>query len=138
MEITGELVLGRGAILQLELERAADGSLAWDTVTAAAMTFEAGSLVRLLISDFAGGSLLALPQIPFLTCTSPGQCQLGAAALEVSGAFDAPNYPGGALALSGDGLSFALAPVPEPETWAMLLGGLGIVGWLARRTKRPV
>jgi len=79
MEITGELVLGRGAILQLELERAADGSLAWDTVTAAAMTFEAGSLVRLLISDFAGGSLLALPQIPFLTCTSPGQCQLGAA-----------------------------------------------------------
>ena len=24
-------------------------------------------------------------------------------------------------------------PVPEPETWAMLLGGLGLVGWMARR-----
>lgn len=136
MAMTGGLVLGSGAILQLELERAADGSLAWDTVTAAAMTFEAGSLVRVLISDFAGGSLLSLPQIQFLTCTSPGLCQLGAATLEVSGVFDAPNYPGGALALSGDGLSFALAPVPEPETWVLLLGGLGVVGWLARRAKR--
>ncbi|MGV7208690.1 PEPxxWA-CTERM sorting domain-containing protein [Oxalobacteraceae bacterium A2-2] len=26
-----------------------------------------------------------------------------------------------------------LAPVPEPETWAMLLGGLGLVGAVARR-----
>lgn len=25
------------------------------------------------------------------------------------------------------------APVPEPETWAMLLAGLGLVGWAARR-----
>jgi len=24
-------------------------------------------------------------------------------------------------------------PVPEPGTWAMLLGGLGLVGWMARR-----
>ncbi|MFT7721513.1 MAG: choice-of-anchor I family protein [Roseateles sp.] len=28
---------------------------------------------------------------------------------------------------------FALAPVPEPGTWAMLLAGLGLVGWGARR-----
>lgn len=31
---------------------------------------------------------------------------------------------------------FALAPVPEPSTYAMLLGGLGLVGWLARRRRR--
>ncbi|MDP3290354.1 MAG: CHRD domain-containing protein [Methyloversatilis sp.] len=30
-----------------------------------------------------------------------------------------------------------LAPVPEPETWAMLLGGLGLIGWAARRSHRP-
>lgn len=30
---------------------------------------------------------------------------------------------------------FALAPVPEPSTYAMLLGGLGFVGWLARRRR---
>ncbi|MBU0602240.1 MAG: FxDxF family PEP-CTERM protein [Gammaproteobacteria bacterium] len=29
--------------------------------------------------------------------------------------------------------SITLAPVPEPETWAMLLGGLALVGALARR-----
>lgn len=28
------------------------------------------------------------------------------------------------------------SPVPEPETYAMLLGGLGLVGWMARRRKR--
>jgi hypothetical protein len=26
-----------------------------------------------------------------------------------------------------------VAPVPEPETYAMLLAGLGLVGWQARR-----
>jgi hypothetical protein len=29
--------------------------------------------------------------------------------------------------------SFAIAPVPEPETWAMMLLGLGVVGYAARR-----
>lgn len=40
---------------------------------------------------------------------------------------DAPASFGGAI---------MLAPVPEPETWGMLLGGLGIVGWLARRRQK--
>jgi MYXO-CTERM domain-containing protein len=26
-------------------------------------------------------------------------------------------------------------PVPEADTWAMLLAGLGLVGWQARRRK---
>jgi hypothetical protein len=30
-----------------------------------------------------------------------------------------------------------LAPVPEPETYGMLLGGLGILAFLARRSKVP-
>ena len=29
--------------------------------------------------------------------------------------------------------SFAIAPVPEPETWAMMVIGLGVVGYAARR-----
>ena len=29
--------------------------------------------------------------------------------------------------------SFAIAPVPEPETWVMMLLGLGVVGYAARR-----
>ncbi len=31
--------------------------------------------------------------------------------------------------------AFVLAPVPEPETYAMMLAGLGMLGWLARRKK---
>lgn len=34
-----------------------------------------------------------------------------------------------------DNLSFVLTPVPEPETYAMLLAGLGLVGFMARRRK---
>ena len=31
---------------------------------------------------------------------------------------------------------YAISPIPEPRTWAMLLGGLGVMGWAARR-RRP-
>jgi hypothetical protein len=33
------------------------------------------------------------------------------------------------------GGSVMLAPVPEPETYGMMLGGLGVLGFLARRRK---
>lgn len=33
-------------------------------------------------------------------------------------------------------LSIAPAPVPEPATYGMLLAGLGMVGWIARRRQR--
>jgi len=28
------------------------------------------------------------------------------------------------------------APVPEPEAWGLMLSGLGLVGWAARRRKQ--
>jgi len=36
-----------------------------------------------------------------------------------------------------DNLSFSAQPVPEPESYALLLGGLGVVAWIVRR-RRPV
>jgi len=45
---------------------------------------------------------------------------------------------GGTLQLAeqdGD-LYVQFAPVPEPETWAQLLGGFGVLGWVARRRRR--
>ncbi len=35
-----------------------------------------------------------------------------------------------------DNLSFTTSPVPEPETYAMMLVGLGLLGFMARRRKR--
>lgn len=41
--------------------------------------------------------------------------------------------------VSNDGASFggavALAPVPEPETYGLMLGGLGVLGFLAHRRR---
>lgn len=42
---------------------------------------------------------------------------------------------GGATATGMSTALYTLAPVPEPETWAMLLGGLGLLGLRARRRK---
>ncbi|OON62335.1 hypothetical protein B0920_02340 [Massilia sp. KIM] len=36
----------------------------------------------------------------------------------------------------GSLLSQTIAPVPEPETYAMLIGGLGLVGFAARRRRK--
>lgn len=39
-------------------------------------------------------------------------------------------------ALGGEfGIGGSVAPIPEPETYAMLLAGLGLIGWVAYRRK---
>lgn len=56
-----------------------------------------------------------------------------------------PPAPGGGGNGGGDNPGQPITPgeqpvtaVPEPETWAMLLGGLGLTGWMARRKQRVV
>jgi len=46
------------------------------------------------------------------------------------------NTTGSATSISNYSVSFATNPVPEPESFAMLLAGLGVVGFLARRRKQ--
>lgn len=43
--------------------------------------------------------------------------------------------PGMTLGI-GSGTTFAVAAIPEPQTYALLLAGLGVVGWAARRRQR--
>lgn len=55
-------------------------------------------------------------------------------------AFGPPYYTGVSEVNSADALvsytSRTLAPVPEPQTYAMLLGGLGLLGVVARRRRQ--
>lgn len=44
-------------------------------------------------------------------------------------------YAGSASSYSGT-LNVEVAPVPEPETYGMMLAGLGLVGFMARRRKQ--
>ncbi|MBC8056435.1 MAG: autotransporter-associated beta strand repeat-containing protein, partial [Rhizobiales bacterium] len=37
---------------------------------------------------------------------------------------------------TADGVELSIAAIPEPETYALMLGGLALMGWVARRRKR--
>lgn len=53
---------------------------------------------------------------------------------------DAPhlkvNFFGGGERKVGSLLSQTIAPVQEPQTHALFLGGLGMMGWMARRRRK--
>lgn len=48
-----------------------------------------------------------------------------------------PNY-GGQWSYGETSAQFVAAPVPEPETYALMLAGLGLVGFMARRRKAQI
>lgn len=48
-------------------------------------------------------------------------------------AFANTDFLGGRLGERASEFQFNLAPVPEPGTWALLLAGLGLMGFVARR-----
>ncbi|WP_457446321.1 PEP-CTERM sorting domain-containing protein [Roseateles sp. P5_E4] len=99
-----------------------------------------------------GGAPMALPSAPLTqTVINPflgyfsGSTSVPVGAFSsfaVTGASITLNASGGSFAAIGaqpqNKLSFAFTanPVPEPETYALLLAGLGVVGLLARR-RRP-
>ena len=45
-------------------------------------------------------------------------------------------HPGIAVLDSSEHQDVIYAPVPEPESYALMLGGLGVIGFVARRRKR--
>jgi len=86
------------------------------------------------ISSFSGGETWSL-DVTALVNASLGSGQYFAARLEAV-------LPPSALSGHYGGQFFApsleISPVPEPETYAMLLAGLGILGFSLRRKKQAV
>jgi hypothetical protein len=118
-DVTGNLVVGQGGELELEVARAADGSLLWDSVTAASMSFEYGSSVHLVLGTGVAGNA-ALTSIHFLDCT------YGCSASQVNWVVDGAD--GYTVAFDGNGISLVAPPVPEPGTWALWLLGAAALG----------
>jgi hypothetical protein len=84
--------------------------------------------------DFTSASINGLT---FAFNSTPGGGEYG---------FTLPGFLTGPLVLTVMGTAGAnasyggtlnVSAVPEPETWAMMLGGLGLVGFMARRRKKP-
>jgi hypothetical protein len=48
------------------------------------------------------------------------------------------NDMGQIVADASNGHSYLLSPVPEPETYALMLAGLGLMRLVARRKLRPI
>lgn len=69
------------------------------------------------------------------TCTSLPVDGSGATTLDFSNSVDLVSIgiPHGATASFASGTTYNVTAVPEPGEWAMLLAGLALVGWRARR-----
>jgi hypothetical protein len=78
---------------------------------------------------FSGERVALADNMVFQFSFSGGAPELEAPHLKV-------NFFGEGERKVGSLLSQAIAPVPEPQTYAMMLGGLGLVGWMARRKRK--
>ena len=99
-----------------------------------------------------GGPTMVLPATSLAKVqTSPNSGYFADMATAPLGTFSSFSVSAASLTLAASGAGFALIgaqpqnelafsfyanPVPEPETYAMLLAGLGVVGWVARRRRQ--
>lgn len=69
------------------------------------------------------------------TCIPSPKDGVGATTLDFANSANLVNIslPQGALASFASGTAYNVTAVPEPREWLMLLTGLGLVGWAARR-----
>jgi hypothetical protein len=137
-------------VTRLTLTGIADGELALGqlpdfppgiahNVANAHLTVGASSTWSSLNSDFQAENVIDLPTAPLDLA--------GTANVSVSGILVAQAWGvegGGAFAESAARASLRdlvlhveVSPVPEPATYAMLLGGFGLLGAVARRYKKP-
>ena len=133
LSISGALTLGFGSEIELQIERLGNGGLAWDRVSAGSM-FLNGAL-RFELGH--GVSFADLAGLSFLDCGSG--CTYGNNFSWQINSAEGQLASDAIFTVDANGVSVggpALAPVPEPDTYAMLLAGLGLLGFMAYRRKQ--
>ncbi len=129
MTIIGDFSLLPNGVLELEVE-STPGGIAFDRVAVSGSILLDGH-VSILVG--AGVQQSDMAGLDFFDCGGPCSITYGS-----NFTWDLPGRPGSQLDFSPTGLVVAsLAPVPEPESYALMLAGLGLVGWIARRRARP-
>jgi hypothetical protein len=116
----------------------ASGSYAWVQLSTP-VTLVAGVTYNIVASNGNGdywngnGATVSVLDSDFGTLTNGGYDQNGdpfTTTLATTYTFGGPNYFGGNIASS--------ISTPEPSTWALMLGGLGLLGFIVRRSASPV
>jgi autotransporter-associated beta strand protein len=120
VRIGGDLTLGAGSILDLGLGFAGDALLD----VAGHLSF--GGLLSISFLDgFLGVGLYDLIDFDSFSGAFSGFAFNGLS----------PSFAANVV-FGADGVALSVTAVPEPETYALMLMGLGVVGWMSRRRKR--
>jgi PEP-CTERM motif len=98
--------------------------------------------VSLTLSGAVAFGTTTLSNVPLFSLTnngnaaSPFNLTLSAtAAGALVNVLGVPNLTGALIATAATAPITAVAAIPEPSTYALMLGGLGLAGWVARRRK---
>lgn len=132
MTINGNFELLPGGVLNLEIIPDGSGGFLFDKLVVGGSAYLNGQ-VNFLVDPSIGDGWGVLSGIRFFDCLTPGPCSVGNGS---EFTWNVLGRPGSLLSYDSNGFYIDyLAPVPEPETWTMMLAGLGLVGWMTRRRK---